>query len=728
MGSGARLLGPKPRPVDDVKPSDRHYALWLANADVRGSIFLLNNFVAEGGVCVRSARIRGDIWATGAKISKGEGFALNAQAARIGDVVALNDGFTADGTVWLLAAEIGARLLLDGATLNGTDERRNTEPHRDRRALQASNIHVGACVYMDKFTAHGEVNFSGATIRGSFRCAGATLSNRTPDGRARALVATNAELGNEVQFDRVKVEGGMNLNGARVGGRLSFDGAEINNRTADGSGVALSAIGARIGGNLRLASLGAHVSADGGQGSIFRSYGRSNFNGAEVGGDLEFQGCSLYNSTDDGSGIALSTKRIRVGGNVEFSDDFSVQGATMLGGATVGRGVRFRRAEFKNKSRSAIYAKDMRIGDDLLLEDTVAEGDLRLERIDVTGSLVWDGLRISCERKDNSRPPLDLRNGRIGSVLKAKKLSFEPPSSIDLCGMRAGAIEHTWPQGWGSHLCPGQSGLTVNFDGLTYERIKLDPAALPGSSLSPTRIRHSRIFGRWRSPLADKYGRWLGLQKKQAADEENDFFPQPYRQLARVLRNQGEESAARDIAILEQWKAPKPGLLPKLVRWAFGFGFGFGLSRCKAIATLIVFLLLGTIGVRMAKSRDMLMESVVVASTGAEILPPDGKDPPPRLKRAVLRLDGSGVGPATEVYCTDAANTWTDDLVYAADMLVPFIPLHQEGKCEIVPRSDWSSGIWRFLKAAYEVTGWIVFSLALVTFSGMLRRFDRDAS
>lgn len=127
----------------------------------------------------------------------------------------------------------------------------------------------------------------------------------------------------------------------------------------------------------------------------------------------------------------------------------------------------------------------------------------------------------------------------------------------------------------------------------------------------------------------------------------------------------------------------------------------------------------------------MLVESIVVASTGAQIVPQDGmiaSGAQDHLKRAVLRLDGGAAGPATEVSCTDAANTWTDDLVYAADMLVPFIPLHQEGKCEIVPRSDWRSGVWRSLKAVYSVTGWAIFSLALVTFSGLLKRFDRDAA
>jgi hypothetical protein len=36
--------------------------------------------------------------------------------------------------------------------------------------------------------------------------------------------------------------------------------------------------------------------------------------------------------------------------------------------------------------------------------------------------------------------------------------------------------------------------------------------------------------------------------------------------------------------------------------------------------------------------------------------------------------------------------------------------------------------VWRSLRAVYSVTGWVIFSLALVTFSGMLKRFDQDAA
>jgi hypothetical protein len=92
----------------------------------------------------------------------------------------------------------------------------------------------------------------------------------------------------------------------------------------------------------------------------------------------------------------------------------------------------------------------------------------------------------------------------------------------------------------------------------------------------------------------------------------------------------------------------------------------------------------------------------------------------------MFRVEGSTA--TTDVECTDAALRWTDYLVYAADMVVPFIPLHQEGKCEIKSDPGWGPTVWRSLKAAYSLTGWVIFSLALVTFSGMLKRFDRDAA
>ena len=385
----------------------------------------------------------------------------------------------------------------------------------------------------------------------------------------------------------------MNLNGVQIRGRLSFNGATITNTTAGGKAVvALSAVGARIAGTLRFARFGPTTTTEPG-GARLHCEGRINLAGAEVGGDLLFQGASLRNGTEDA--IALSAKGIHVGGNVSFTSGFSAEGAVMMPGATVGRGVRFSEARFRNRAETAIHAKDMRIGDDLCFENTAAEGDLRFERIDVAGSLVWDGLAISSTRKQKPNPPLDLRHARIGSALKARELSVEHPSLIDLYGMRVSSIELSWPKGWGSPKADHRARL-VNLDGLTYDRITISSAREKASASLLVRLGDllARVFGPRRNSLANDYARWLRLQAKQTAGDGSGFLPQPYRQLARVLRNQGEDGAARDIAIAEQWAAPKAGLLPGMARSAFGIGFGFGLRPRNAIITLLVFLLVGT--------------------------------------------------------------------------------------------------------------------------------------
>jgi hypothetical protein len=95
----------------------------------------------------------------------------------------------------------------------------------------------------------------------------------------------------------------------------------------------------------------------------------------------------------------------------------------------------------------------------------------------------------------------------------------------------------------------------------------------------------------------------------------------------------------------------------------------------------------------------------------------------PQRQRVFLEA-ASGQNTETDIPCTDTAINWPTDFVYALDMIVPFIPLHQETKCEIDPRDGARETAWRFAKAVYSIGGWIGFSLWLVTFSGLLRRYE----
>ncbi|WAC47235.1 hypothetical protein OVA03_11015 [Asticcacaulis sp. SL142] len=58
--------------------------------------------------------------------------------------------------------------------------------------------------------------------------------------------------------------------------------------------------------------------------------------------------------------------------------------------------------------------------------------------------------------------------------------------------------------------------------------------------------------------------------------------------------------------------------------------------------------------------------------------------------------------------------------LYAIDVFIPAIDLHQESQCEISTRD--SAVAWRWAKALYSLMGWLVTSLMILTVSGILRR------
>ncbi|HEX8483090.1 MAG TPA: hypothetical protein VF650_14430 [Allosphingosinicella sp.] len=65
-------------------------------------------------------------------------------------------------------------------------------------------------------------------------------------------------------------------------------------------------------------------------------------------------------------------------------------------------------------------------------------------------------------------------------------------------------------------------------------------------------------------------------------------------------------------------------------------------------------------------------------------------------------------------------------LLYAMDVFIPVLDLDQEERCSI-REDDISDGkdnylIWRWIKAIYEILGWIVTSLVILTVTGVLRR------
>jgi hypothetical protein len=192
------------------------------------------------------------------------------------------------------------------------------------------------------------------------------------------------------------------------------------------------------------------------------------------------------------------------------------------------------------------------------------------------------------------------------------------------------------------------------------------------------------------------------VQRQQSSGGE--FHPQPYRHLAKVLRAQGHYSAAREVAIVEQWETPSANRLSRMLRSVWGVCFGFGLSPMRATATVAVLLAIGTSGVWWAwKRADVLVINYSYAMTEVADSP-------------VFLHAEKGQSTAGAPPCGEAD---IQPVFYALDMMVPVMALHQLDKCWVDTRPG--TAFWRAFWSVFSFVGKLVTSLALLTYSGVLK-------
>ncbi len=740
-----RLLTVRPRHWNDIRNGDRRYALSLTGCTIHGTV-RLHDFQAMGGVSFDASNISGDLRISDARIESREGDALRAQNATIEGIVIIRKLVTR-GTVWMLGLRTGGALQFDRSELHGErrDSGHDQTPDALCNALILGDADIGASARLTPdLIVHGRVSFEVAKIRGSLDASEALFSNRTKDGKARAVNLTNAEIGANLLLDGAQVEGRLDMAGARIGGKMSCQGIRLSNRTEDRRGQALEAINAVVGGS---ADFGPLLGRAGRR--TTRIGGAVDFTSARIGGDMLFNGAAIRNFrpdggevrqpgntlAGDGGGVALKARQLFVQANVMFTEEFRAHGALMLTGATIGRDLRCVNATLFNPARSALYAKDIEIGDDIKLHSSVASGDLRFERAVVSGNASWQNLVLRLPnirvRSRTGRPPspvqITLNHAKVGSKLICGSLHFAGrdggPAHIDLRGATVATIDLASPDGWGNP--DGNDRYRpVSLDGMTYQRINFDPI----SNDSPARrVAGMRLLREAGIPVDWRYVTGPPIEKEQAAplldwilrdclvDGTKRFNPQPFRQLARVLRAQGHEAAACNVAMCEKWAATRDDFAARIRSAIAGIGFGFGLWPNRAALVLALYIGGGWIAAMLALDRGWLVETPQVAAV-SYVEKIQGQ-----AQRAFTPIEPAA-HTHPELPCGYIKNWFFDTLVYAADTVLPFIPLHQESKCEL--RAEES--LLRFLRAIYTIIGWVITSAALLTFTGALKRSESD--
>jgi len=170
--------------------------LRLGGADIGGNLQLAR-MVTHGEVRAPGIRVAGQVDAADAQLTGRAGRALQLNRARIeGSLFLENAVVHAD--VRIIGAKIGGQLFLSGSRLSS-----------DAFALLLGGTEVAGNVYL-----------IGARFTGLFSARGAVIR-----GRIRARDATFTDPGWAIEFDRMTVEGDIELTGATVTGKASMAGS-----------------------------------------------------------------------------------------------------------------------------------------------------------------------------------------------------------------------------------------------------------------------------------------------------------------------------------------------------------------------------------------------------------------------------------------------------------------------------------------------------------------------
>ena len=420
------------------------------------------------------------------------------------------------------------------------------------RSINAECAKVkGSVSFANGFCAEGEIQLAGLRVGNNLDC----VAGRFRNFPGKALRADRVRVRGSVFLrNAFCAEGEVRLFGADIGGNLECNDGTFLNAT----GSALSADRANVRGSVFL--------RDG-----FSSDGEVRLVGMQIGGNLECNGGKFKRN----AGVALNADRISVKGNVLLHSGFVAEGEVHLVGAQIGNNLTCDAGVFKNPGGTALNADCINVRGFVFMRNGFsAEGEVNLLSAQLGDNFECDGgsFRNACGKA--------LHADRIsvqGDVLLRN--GFRADGEVSLASsVTKGTLE------WAGVANPERASLDLNH--ATAGAIRDDKASWPGpGKLSIDGFVYQHIV----SGMTDVKSRlsWLALQ--------NPFTPQPYRQLAQVMRNAGVDRGMRRVLFTMEdrlWR--EEGTFPVgWVRWPLSLVVGYGYYPLRALAGLLILVVLG---------------------------------------------------------------------------------------------------------------------------------------
>ena len=380
----------------------------------------------------------------------------------------------------------------------------------------------------------------------------------------------------------------------------------------------------------------------------FHARGEVRLLGAKIGGNLECNGGAFEN---DGKN-ALSADGVEVRGGVFLREGFHAKGEVRLLGAKIGGNLDCTGGKFENAGKYALSADGVDVRGEVFLSDGFhAKGEVGLLGAKIGGNLDCHGGTFENAGKD----ALSADGASVHGTLFLKD-GFRAQGVVRLVMARAGVLNDakaSWP-------APG----CLDLRGFVYDNLG-----------SPDDAK-SRLEWIQRQYPKDKK-KWKG-----------EFRPQPYEQLAAVLRRMGHESDAKKVIIAKHQASRKYGRLGRTMRlanWLFDWTMGYGYRLRRPLIAAAIFIFAGWFLFWLGWQNDLM----------------------------VPVKDSAG--------CPDALCGCFNAFVYSLDAFLPIVNLHQEEYW--LPAAEGCLGyflcgyLWVHIMA-----GWVITTLLIAGLTGLARR------
>jgi hypothetical protein len=693
-------------------------SVWGDAAEIQ-SDFWFRGCVIEGTIRLPGASIGGQLVVKGTSI-KASGKSTRSIYARDmkvrGGIFLLNDQAT--------ATEIAGEIHLDGAIVDGDFFVFGTTLRKavsGNYAIQADSIRIKGDLLFAQYNPDGPpensecrkcivigtVRIPGSQITGRIRLIGVKMMGHF---LGAAFIASGSRVDGGVFCEPQKKSpneeqapclfaGTFRINHAVIGSHFNMEGATIVARE-----VAVSAVRTTVQGSIKFT----HCKVCG----ELRLYGCRISGSLEVfGGLVETRGTGFcidaYNAEIE-QGVSLTPPPSVPDDKLQPIDTLTLVGVVGLAYSKLGT-VELGRFRSSDNKTSALI-----IGGSLRFTGAQVTYVTSIRRVVITPPCRLDDWKkneimraLGQWRMNDERTILDADHADLGALLD---ISFDERSTgyARFFGAKVKELYDENGKGWGSaptgtgwagdSCLPDQplAGIRLGLNGFSYSHIgRNNDEECPRDSL------WSRIIGKHKMAAARL--RWLARQCPNKRWTADTFFPQPYLQLAEVLRDTGYPEEAAEITVERRKLHNKHAAhnpVDRTLGWIFGFFFGFGYSSWRASFWLLVLFL--------ASWGFTWIENTGVNFTRF----------PDEFGQLRERLD------ATKPI-EDTAPPCGHPIVYALSQIIPVVHLESGNGCDLVKTAGW---LPEALHVLIMLLAWIVIPIAALTYSGILRESESKES